>query len=72
MNNHKRIMIVRDGRVYADGNIQKKKNADIFIDSFRYDIHDFFGDIRGSTRQSQFHLVAILLSIDDNMRMQWI
>lgn len=56
----------------ADGKIQKKYDADIFIDSFRYDIHDFFADIRGSTRQSQFHLVAILLSIDDNMRMEWI
>lgn len=40
------------------------------INSFKYDIHDSFGDIRGQTRESQFHLVALMLSIDDNMRMQ--
>jgi hypothetical protein len=54
---HKRILIVSDGIVNADGKIKKisaNKNenptADTHLNSFRYDVHDFFGDIRGPTR----------------------
>lgn len=70
MNSHKRIVIVSDGKISGDGKIRKSKKANVHIGSFKYDIHDSFGDIRGQTRESQFHLVALMLSIDDNMRMQ--
>lgn len=70
MNSHKRILIISDGKVIDNGTINKSKAANVHINSFKYDIHDSFGDIRGQTRESQFHLVALMLSIDDCMRMQ--
>lgn len=50
LNNHKRILILSDGEIKSDGKIVKSNKANVHINSFRYDIHDFFGDIRGSTR----------------------
>lgn len=34
------------------------------LEFYKYDIHDFFGDIRGSNRESQLHLAALMLSIE--------
>ncbi len=50
LNCHKRILIVSDGKISPDGVINKSIRANIHINSFKYDIHDFFYDIRGTTR----------------------
>lgn len=50
LNNHRRILIVSDGDVNKNGEIAKPAKAEEHIKSYRYDIHDSFGDIRGSTR----------------------
>jgi hypothetical protein len=50
LNNHKRIMVVSDGIIHRDGKIECENESNIHINSFRYDIHDFFNDIRGTTR----------------------
>lgn len=68
LNNHRRILIVSDGVVTKDGTITKSTKADAHIESYRYDIHDLFGDIRGTTRESQFHMASLMISIDNNMR----
>ncbi len=46
--------------------------ANIHIESYKYEIHDFFGDIRGSTRASLIHLSSVMLSINDNMKIGFI
>ena len=33
-----------------NGKIEKPKSAIIHIDSYKYEIHDFYGDLRGSSR----------------------
>ena len=43
-------MILSDGKIRENGKITKDKEADIHICAYKYDIHDFFGDIRGGNR----------------------
>lgn len=67
-NHHTRILIVSDGKISKNGDLSKNNKADCLISYFKYDIHDFFNDIRGNTREAQFHLAGIFLSINDNMK----
>lgn len=57
-----------EGSVKMDGKIKKSDNALTHIKSYKYDIHDFFGDIRGIDRESLLHLATIMLSINDNIK----
>ena len=67
LNNHKRILLVSDGKVKNNGVIDKQKSSNIHIDSYKYDVHDFFGDLRGTNRSSQLHLASLMLSINNDM-----
>lgn len=50
LNSHKRIVVISEGEVKYGGKIKKIDKADRQISSFKYEIHDFFGDLRGATR----------------------
>ena len=67
LNSHKRIVLISDGRI-EEGAIIKPRGPDEYIETFKYDIHDFFGDMRGMTREGQFHLASIMLSINNDMK----
>lgn len=50
------------------GKINKSVKATKHIDSYKYEIHDFYEDLRGSSRESLLHLSSVMLSINDNIR----
>ncbi len=68
MNSDRRICVISSGRVDLGGKIHKSPFANIHLDSYKYEIHDFFGDIRGSSRESLIHLSSLMLSINDNIK----
>lgn len=43
-------MLVSDGKIKYDGRIEKNDEALHHWNFYKYDIHDFFGDIRGLNR----------------------
>ena len=40
LNQHKRIVVVSEGKIQKGGKIIKTDEADAHLESFKYDIHD--------------------------------
>jgi hypothetical protein len=66
MINHQRIVIIPDGEIKNEGDIDLLKKSSDIIRCFTYDIHDIFGDVRGKNRESQLYLAALMASLNTN------